>query len=106
MDAWPILRVGTVNYGNDFTAWTTNTTTGSTSGNTYTATSTMTAVTGGRTYTLIIDWSHTVPNKYFTWSYRVIIPAGNTLPVKFYYGMDSMVAGNDINDVGYYTNTG
>jgi hypothetical protein len=26
--------------------------------------------------------------------------------VKFYYGMDSAVAGADGNDVGYYTNTG
>jgi hypothetical protein len=106
MDAWPVLRIGTVSYGNDFTAWSTNTTTGSTIGNTYTATSTMTIVNGGRTYTLIIDWSHTAPNKYLTWSYRVIIPAGNTLPVKFYYGMDSAVAGADADDVGYYTSTG
>lgn len=36
----------------------------------------------------------------------MIIPAGNTLNVRFYYGMDSFVAGADTNDVGYYTNTG
>ncbi|MBX9809669.1 hypothetical protein K2X92_04755 [Candidatus Gracilibacteria bacterium] len=105
-DSWPVLRVGTTNYGNKFTAWTTATTTGSSIGNTYNATSTMTAVNGGRTYTLIINWSHTAPNKYLTWNYRVIIPSGNTLPIKFYYGMDSYVAGSDANDVGYYTNTG
>lgn len=35
----------------------------------------------------------------------MIIPTGNTLNVRFYYGMDSTVAGADSNDVGYYTNT-
>ena len=105
MDAWPVLRIGTVTYGNDFTAWTSSTTTGTTLGNTYTATSTMTITTGGRTYQLIIDWSHTAPNKYITWSWRVVVPAGNTLPIKFYYGMDSFVAGGDANDVGYLSNT-
>jgi hypothetical protein len=87
-----------VTYGNGVdgvtaTAWSTATTTGSTSGNTYTATSTMTRVVGALTYTLIIDWSHTAPNKYFTWSYRVIIPATNTLNVRFYMGNDTTVAG-------------
>lgn len=106
MDAWPVLRIGTTSYGNDFTAWTSSSTTGTTIGNTYTATSTMTITTGGRTYQLIIDWAYTAPNKYFTWSWRVVVPAGNTLPIKFYYGMDSFVAGADANDVGYYTNTG
>ena len=66
----------------------------------------MTITTGGRTYQLIIDWSHTAPNKYITWSWRVIVPTGNTLPIKFYYGMDSAVAGGDPNDVGYFSNTG
>ncbi|MFZ2255643.1 MAG: hypothetical protein WAW30_03245 [Patescibacteria group bacterium] len=107
MDAWPILRVGTTNYGNDFTAWATSTTVGNTVGNTYTATTTMTTpAIGGRTYQLIIDWSHTAPNKYLTWSWRVVVPVGNPLPIKFYYGMDSFVAGADTNDVGYFSNTG
>jgi len=106
MDAWPVLRIGNTSYGNDFTAWSTNTTTGSTTGNTYTATSTMTRVVGGRTYTLIIDWEHTAPNKFLTWKWRVIVPTGNTQNIRFYYGMDSAVAGVDTNDVGYYTNTG
>lgn len=93
MDAWPVLRVGGTSYGNDFGAWASSTTTGSTIGNTYTATTTMTTpAIGGLTYQVIIDWSHTAPNKYFTWSWRVIVPAGNTLPIKFYYGMDSLVA--------------
>lgn len=106
MDSWPVLRIGATSYGNDFSAWSTQTTTGATNGNTYTATSTMTRVVGALTYTLIIDWSHTAPNKYLTWSWRVITPPTNTLNVRFYYGMDSMVAGNDTNDVGYYSLTG
>ena len=32
MDAWPVLRVGTTSYGNDFTAWASSTTTGTTIG--------------------------------------------------------------------------
>ena len=106
MDAWPVLRIGNTSYGNDFTAWSTNTTTGSTTGNTYTATSTMTRVVGGLTYTVIIDWEHTAPNKFLTWKWRVIVPPTNTQNIRFYYGMDSAVAGVDTNDVGYYTNTG
>lgn len=106
MDAWPVLRIGATSYGNDFTAWSTNSTTGSTVGNTYTATSTMTRVVGGLTYTLIIDWSYTAPNKYITWSWRMTIPPTNTQNVRFYYGMDSYVAGGDTNDVGYLSSTG
>lgn len=106
MDAWPVLRIWTVSYGNDFTAWTSSSTVWSTVWNTYTATSTMTITTWGRTYQLIIDWSHTAPNKYITWSWRVVVPAGNTLPIKFYYGMDSYVAGADTNDVWYLSSTG
>ena len=46
---WTALRIGLTTYGNSYdgvtaTAWTTQTTTGSTSGNTYTARSTMTAL--------------------------------------------------------------
>ncbi len=66
----------------------------------------MTRVVCGRTYTLIIDWEHTAPNKFLTWKWRVIVPTGNTQNIRFYYGMDSAVAGADTNDVGYYTNTG
>ena len=66
----------------------------------------MTRKVGGRTYTVIIDWEHTVPNKYLTCSYQIIVPAGNTQNIRFYYGMDSYVAGADANDTGYYTNTG
>ena len=106
MDAWPVLRIGNRSYGNDFGAWTTSNTVGTTNGNTYTATSTMTRIIGGRTYTLIIDWSHTAPDKFLTWKWQVIVPPGNNKNIRFYYGMDSYVAGGDANDVGYYSNTG
>lgn len=59
----------------------------------------MTRVVGGLTYTLIIDWAYTAPNKYFTWSYQVIVPAGNTQNVRFYMANDSYLAGADTNDV-------
>ncbi len=108
---WAALRIGGVTYGNGVdgvtaTAWSTQTTTGSTSGNTYTARSTMTRVVGTLTYTLIIDWAHTAPNKYFTWSYQVIVPPTNTANVRFYFANDSMVAGADTADVGYLSLTG
>ena len=103
---WPTLRIWGTTYGNTFTAWTTSSTTGSVIGNTYTAKSTMTRVVGWLTYTLIIDWSHTAPNKYLTWSWRVIVPPTNAANVRFYYGMDTTVAWLDANDVGYLTSTG
>lgn len=103
---WPVLRIGTTNYGNGYTAWKTASTTSSMNGNTYTATSTMTIKVGPRTYSLVITWVHTAPNKYFTWSYQVVVPSGNTSNIKLYYAMNSSVAGDDANDMGYFTNTG
>jgi hypothetical protein len=46
-----------------------------------------------------MDWSYTAPDKSFTQKYTWIIPTGNTQNVKWYYGMDSFVAGADANDV-------
>lgn len=63
----------------------------------------MTYVSGSLTYTAVIDWSYTAPDKYFTWTYTITVPAGNTQNIKFYYGMDSFVAGGDANDVGYFS---
>jgi hypothetical protein len=61
----------------------------------------MTYVVGGLTYTVVINRSMTAPNKFFTWTYTITVPTGNTANVRFYYGMDSYVAGADANDVGY-----
>jgi hypothetical protein len=102
---WPRLRIGTVNVGNGATAWTTATTTGSQVGNNYNATTTMTYLFSGLTYSLVINWSYTAPNKFFNWTYTLTIPSGNTQNVKFYYGQDSYVAGADANDTGYLSNT-
>lgn len=101
--AWPRLNIGTRSVGNGWTAWTTASTTGQQAGNLYTAKSTMTYVSGSLTYTAVIDWSYTAPDKYFTWTYTIAVPAGNTQNIKFYYGMDSFVAGGDANDVGYFS---
>jgi hypothetical protein len=59
----------------------------------------MTFVTGGLTYQLKVYRNYTSPNTSFTWKYDVIIPTGNAVNVKLYYGMDSYVAGGDTNDV-------
>jgi hypothetical protein len=103
--AWPRLRVGATDIGNaGSTAWSTQTTTGSQVGNTYTATTTLISpIIGGLTYGMTINWSYTAPNAFFRMDYTVNIPVGNTQNVKFYYGIDSYVAGADANDVGYYT---
>jgi len=44
---------------------------------------------GGLTYTLVRDISYTYPNKYYTNTMTVIIPAGNTATVKLYHGGDT-----------------
>ena len=102
---WPRLRIGTRNIGNGGTAWTSTSTTGSQVGNNYTAKNTLTYTRAWRTYVLVIDWSYTAPNKFFTWKYTLTVPSNNAENVRFYYGMDSYVAGSDTNDVGYYTTT-
>lgn len=74
-------------------------------GNTYTAKTTLTYTVAALTYTVIIDWVYTAPDKFFTWTYTITVPTGNTQNIRFYMGMDSYVAGADANDVGYYTTT-
>ncbi|NVP17546.1 cellulose binding domain-containing protein [Candidatus Gracilibacteria bacterium] len=98
------LSIGNTRVGKGGTNWTSATTSGSQNGNTYNATTTLTYNTGGRTYRVIIDREYTAPNAYFTWRYRVEIPNGNTRNIRFYFSMDSYVAGGDSGDVGYYNN--
>ena len=64
---------------------------------------TLSTTLGGLVYSMTINWSYTAPNSFFRMDYTVNIPAGNTQNVKFYYGMDSFVNGNDTNDIGYYS---
>jgi hypothetical protein len=101
--SWPILRVGGVNVGNTATAWNTASTTWSWFDNTYDAVTTLSYITWGLTYSVRMDWQYIAPAKTFTQSYTWTIPTGNTQPIKWYYGMDSFVAGADANDVWYYT---
>ena len=56
---------------------------------------------GGRNYTLVLNWSHTAPEKFFSIDYSLTIPTGNTNNVKLFIANDSMVAGNDAFDVGF-----
>jgi hypothetical protein len=101
LDSWIALRIGTTTYGSDWTAWSTNSTTGTTIGNSYTGRTTLTRVVTGRTYTLILDWRYTAPNKYFNIDWSMTIPAWNTRNVRFYLANDSTVGWADADDVGY-----
>ena len=56
---------------------------------------TYTAVRNSRTYRLIRDVSYTYPNDYFTNTFTVEIPDGNTEQVKFYFGGDTAPGGSD-----------
>lgn len=105
LDSWIALRIGNTTYGSDWTSWSSRTTNGSQSGNTYTATTTLTRNVGGRTYTVYLDWKYTAPNKFFTIDWRVVVPAGNGNNVRFYIANDSTVWWADSNDVGYYSTT-
>ncbi len=104
LGTWVNLRIGATTYGaatytTTSTAWTTNTTVGSQIGNTYTGITTLTRVVGALTYTGILNWKYTAPNKYFTIDWSVSIPATNASNVRFYIGNDTTVGGADANDV-------
>jgi hypothetical protein len=105
LDNWIALRIGGTTYGSDWTAWSTNTMTGTTNGNTYTGRTTLTRVVTGRTYTLILDWRYVSPNKFFNIDWSVNIPAWNPNNIRFYMWNDSMVGWTDANDVGYTGST-
>jgi hypothetical protein len=105
LDSWIALRIGATTYGSDWTAWTTNTTTGTTNGNTYTWRTTLTRLVTGLTYTLTLDWKYTAPNKFFTIDWSVNIPLTNTNNVRFYIANDSTVWWADANDVWYTGST-
>jgi len=51
---------------------------------------------GGRLYRVDRTVSYTYPNNSATDTYRVTIPAGNTAPVKLYYGGDTQPGGSDV----------
>lgn len=101
LDTWIALRIGGTTYWSDGNNWSTKLTTWSQNGNTYTGTTTLTRTVWWRVYSLILDWRYESPDKFFTIDYSVTLPAWNTNNVRFYIANDSMVWGNDANDVGY-----
>lgn len=50
---------------------------------------------GGRDYIVLREISYTFPNKYYSESWSVTIPSGNTDIVKLYYGGDAAPGGED-----------
>lgn len=58
-----------------------------------------TATQGGRNYVVDRTISYTYPNTYFSDSYQITIPSGNTDTVKFYLGGDT-APGSDDTGVG------
>jgi len=60
-----------------------------------TITSTLTGVADGLTYTVVVTLTYTSPEDRMKFDYRVIIPAGNTKPVRLYHLIDSFLGGND-----------
>jgi len=63
------------------------------SGNTITAT--LTGDADGLTYTVVVTISYTSPQDRMTIGYQVIIPAGNTKPVRLYHLIDTYLGGSD-----------
>jgi hypothetical protein len=101
VDSWFALRIGGTTYGSDWTGWSTRTTAWTTVGNTYTGRTTLTRAVWWRTYTVLLDWRYTAPNKYFNLDWSVTVPTWNTNNIRFYIANDSTVGWSDANDVGY-----
>jgi len=91
LDSWFALRIGGTTYWSESNNWTTKSTVGSQSGNTYNGTTVLTRTVNRRVYELDLNWEYTAPNKFFTIDWQVTIPTGNTNNVMFYIGNDSMV---------------
>ena len=108
----PVLTVGTtaitegemVNYSGSTVPWDSFTVVsfdGSTTDASGTATGSGSATVryvkdiGGLIYQVDRTVTYVFPNDYVTDMYAVTIPAGNTVPVKLYYGGDVMPGGND-----------
>jgi hypothetical protein len=64
-------------------------------------TSTLSKLVGGLTYTVNLTVDYTYPNDYFTNTYSVTIPAGNTATVKLYHAVDAFLGGSDAGP-GFY----
>ncbi len=82
--------------------WDTITTAGTpAAGGSGTVTSTLSKLVGGLTYTVNLTVDYTYPNDYFTNTYAVTIPTGNTATVKLYHAVDAFLGGSDAGP-GFY----
>ena len=81
--------------------WGTVNTTGSSTTGSGSFTSALSAVIGGLTYTVHLTTTYTYPSDYFTQSYTVDIPAGNTGTVKLFTPYDTYLGGSDAGP-GYF----
>ena len=64
--------------------------------------STLTGEADGLTYTVVVTLSYTSPDDRMTLEYEVIIPDGNTKPVRLYHLMDTYLGGRDAGP-GFFT---
>jgi len=67
-----------------------------------TVTSTLTGEADGLTYTVVVTTTYTPPDDRMKFDYEVIVPAGNTKPVRLYHLLDSYLGGNDAGP-GFFT---
>jgi hypothetical protein len=56
----------------------------------------------GLTYTVQRDISYVSPNKFYTDEYTIVVPAGNTVPVRFYKGGDVAPNEADTGSAAYF----
>lgn len=88
--------------GITYSPWTAVNTTGSSTAGSGSFTSDLTAVIGGLTYVVHLTVNYSAPNSYFTQTYTVDIPAGNTKEVRLYNAYDTFLSGGD-SGAGFYS---
>lgn len=98
VSGYPRPNVGN---GISYAPWTSVNTTGSSTTGSGSFTSDLTAVVEGLTYVVHLKVDYTAPNTYFTQTYTVDIPAGNTKEVRLYNGYDTYLSGGDAGP-GFY----
>ena len=99
----PATLVGHSSLDAGFTeqGWDSVSTTGSSSAGSGSFTSDLSVEVGGLTYVVHVTASYVYPADYFTLSFTVDIPAGNTKTVRLYTPYDSYLGGTD-EGAGYY----
>ncbi len=67
-----------------------------------TITSTLTGEADGLTYTVVVTITYASPDDRMKFDYQVIVPTGNTKPVRLYHLLDSFLGGDD-RGPGFFT---